>query len=395
MNADAPLLAALEDIVKHGSQDRRADMLDRLANLFIGSAASFSEEHVQLFDEVLNRLIAKIETKARFELSIKLSGVSNAPLGIVRRLAEDDDIFVARPVLEQSERLADPDLLKVARTKSQPHLLAISNRQRIAEAITDVLVRRGDREVVRNVAGNSGACLSQAGFSTLVRKAERDGILAEKIGQRSDTPQPFFHQLFIQATHIVQKRLVATATPETQAKIRRVLADISEQFTRDTMAAVHSTPSDWHNIEQDAKSDEVAIAELASAGRYDETIAALSGLCKIPPQNMHRILANKRADPAIVVCKALGFAWPTAQAIIVLLTKGHGTSAHTLESKHRILKNCQPPGPRKSSASGIDGRTIKPIIKSTPEADPSGRGLVPPQCRQDARRVRLSIANAG
>ena len=204
MNADAPLLAALEDIVKHGSQDRRADMLDRLANLFIGSAASFSEEHVQLFDEVLNRLIAKIETKARFELSIKLSGVSNAPLGIVRRLAEDDDIFVARPVLEQSERLADPDLLKVARTKSQPHLLAISNRQRIAEAITDVLVRRGDREVVRNVAGNSGACLSQAGFSTLVRKAERDGILAEKIGQRSDTPQPFFHQLFIQATHIVQ-----------------------------------------------------------------------------------------------------------------------------------------------------------------------------------------------
>ena len=345
MNADAPLLAALEDIVKHGSQDRRADMLDRLANLFIGSAASFSEEHVQLFDEVLNRLIAKIETKARFELSIKLSGVSNAPLGIVRRLAEDDDIFVARPVLEQSERLADPDLLKVARTKSQPHLLAISNRQRIAEAITDVLVRRGDREVVRNVAGNSGACLSQTGFSTLVRKAERDGILAEKIGQRSDTPQPFFHQLFIQATHIVQKRLVATATPETQAKIRRVLADISEQFTRDAMSAEHSTPSDGlNNIEQDAKSDEVAIAELASAGRYDETIAALSGLCKIPPQNMQRILANKRADPAIVVCKALGFAWPTAQAIIVLLTKGHGTSAHTLESKHRNFE--------KLSASG-------------------------------------------
>ena len=50
---------------------------------------------------------------------------------------------------------------------------------------------------------------------------------------------------------------------------------------------------------------------------------------------MHRILANKRADPAIVVCKALGFAWPTAQAIILLLTKGHGTSAHTLEIKHR------------------------------------------------------------
>lgn len=343
MGADAPLLAALEDIVKHGSQDRRADMLDRIASLFIGSAASFSEEHVQLFDEVFNRLIAEIEAKARFELSIKLSGVSNAPLGVVRRLAEDDDIFVARPVLEHSERLADPDLLNVARTKSQLHLLAISNRNRIAETITDVLVRRGDREVARNVAGNLGACLSQTGFSILVRKAERDGILAEKIGQRSDTPQPFFHQLFIQATHIVQKQLLATATPQTQAKIHRVLANISEQLTRDTVTA--ENPADRRDyIEHDAKMDEVAIAELASEGRYDEAIAALSALCKMPLQHMHRILANKRADPALVVCKALGFAWPTAQAIILLLTKGQGTSAHTLESKHRNFE--------KLSASG-------------------------------------------
>jgi uncharacterized protein (DUF2336 family) len=345
VSAGAPLLAALEDIVQHGSHDRRADMLDRIANLFIGSAASFSEEHVQLFDEIFNRLITEIEAKARFELSIKLSGVGNAPLGVVRRLAEDDDIFVARPVLEHSERLTDPDLLKVARTKSQLHLLAISNRIRIAETITDVLVRRGDREVVRNVAGNLGARLSQIAFSTLVRKAERDGILAEKIGQRPDTPQPFFHQLFIQATHIVQKRLLATATPETQGKIRRVLADISEQFTCDTISAEDSTVLGGRNyIEGHAKLDEVAISELANAGRHDETIAALSALCKIPLQHMHRILTNKRADPALVVCKALGFAWPTAQAIVLLLTKGHGTSAHTLASKHR--------GFEKLSASG-------------------------------------------
>ena len=366
-------------------------MLDRITNLFIGSAASFSEEHVQLFDEVFNRLIAEIEAKARFELSIKLSGVRNAPLGVVRRLAEDDDIFVARPILEQSERLADPDLLKVARTKGQPHLLAISNRNRIAEAITDVLVRRGDREVVRNVAGNSGARLSQNGFSTLVRKAETDGILAEKIGQRSDTPQPIFHQLFIQATHIVQKRLLATATPQTQDKIRRVLADISEQFTRDTMSAEHSAASDGHNIEQDAKSDEMAIAELASEGRYDETIAALSALCKIPPEHMHRILDNKRADPALVVCKALSFAWPTAQAIVLLLTKGHGTSAHTLESKHRNFEKLSTSGShevlrlwyrRRDDQADDEEHVVKPTS--------SGCGFVVPWCRQDARLERLS-----
>ncbi|HEY6618095.1 MAG: DUF2336 domain-containing protein [Xanthobacteraceae bacterium] len=345
MSADAPLLAALEGIVKHGSQDRRAEMLDRITDLFIGSAASFSEEHLHLFDEVFNRLVVEIEAKARFELSNKLAGINNAPLGVVRRLAEDDDILVARPVLERSERLAEPDLLNLAKTKSQLHLLAISNRNRIAEAITDVLVRRGDREVVRNVAGNSGARLSQTGFSTLVRKAEMDGILAEKVGQRSDIPQPFFHQLFIQATQIVQKRLLATATPEMRDKIRHVLAEISEQFTHDTMATEDFAALERHDhIEHDTKLDEAAIAELANGGHYDETMEALSTLCKIPLQHMHRILANKRADPALVVCKALGFAWPTARTIILLLTKGHGTSAHTLEGKHRNFE--------KLSASG-------------------------------------------
>ena len=347
MSAHAPLLAALEDIVKHGSHDRRAEMLDRITDLFIGSAASFSEDHVLLFDEVFNRLIAEIEAKARFELSIKLSCISNAPLGVVRQLAEDDDIFVARPVLERSERLADPDLLKVAKTKSQLHLLAISNRNRIAEAITDVLVRRGDREVVRNVAGNSGAHLSHNGFSTLVKKAETDGILAEKIGQRRDTPQPFFHQMFIRATHVVQKRLLATATPQTQDKIRRVLADISEAFMRDTMSA-HDLGAlvRRDHIDPDGNMDEATILELASAGRYDDTIAALSAAWKIPPQHMHRILDNKRADPALVVCKALGFAWPTAQAIVLLLTKGHGTSAHTLDTKHRNFEKLSASGSR-------------------------------------------------
>ena len=172
---------------------------------------------------------------------------------------------VAGPVLQYSERLEDPDLLDVARSKSQGHLLAISNRNQIAEMITDVLVRRGDREVVRNVAENKGALFSHAGFSILIRKADRDGILAEKVGQRADIPQVLFRELFLHATQIVQKRLVATAGPETQAKIRRVLAEISNQL------GINATPPDYsaaqhvvEKIRREDKLDEAAIVNLAS-----------------------------------------------------------------------------------------------------------------------------------
>lgn len=336
VRADVPLLTELQDIVKHGSPERRAEMLGRIATLFMEGASRFTEQHVEIFDAVLSELIIKIETKARFELATRLTGVSNAPRQLVKRLAQDDDIAVAGPLLQYSERLDEPYLLNVAKNKSQQHLLAVSSRQRIAVAITDVLVRRGDRNVVRNVAGNLGAILSRFGFATLVHKAETDGILAEKIGQRSDVPEPLLRGLFLQATRIVQKQLLATATADTKTKIQRMLAEISSEFGIESLAG--SIGADRATItldSQEANIDEAALAKYATDGLYDETVAALSSLCAIPLANMHRIMANKRAEPAIVACKALGFSWSTARAVILLQRNGLGVSAHSLENKYR------------------------------------------------------------
>ncbi len=336
MRVDAPLFSTLDDVIRRGSPERRADMLKRITALFVESAAAFTDEQISFFDEVFNRLITEIEAKARFDLSVRLAGIGNAPHEVVRQLANDDDAFVACPVLQHSQRLEDPDLLEVALSKSQQHLLAVSNRRHLAEPITDVLVRRGDRDVVRNVAGNSGARLSASGFSTLVRKAEMDGILAEKVGQRPDIPEPLLRVLFMQATRVVQKRLVAAATPETQAKIARVLAQIANEYGMGT-ASRDEAPAQNRSARASRQPllDEAALAKLATEGCYDETMQALSELCKIPVENMDRIMANKRADPALVVCKALGFGWQTARAIILLQTRGHGMSAHSLEMKSR------------------------------------------------------------
>ena len=336
MRADDPILSTLEDVVKHGSQERRVRMLGRITHLFVEGATVFTEEHIQFFDEIFNRLIAKIEAKARFELSVRLAGVANAPRHIVRQLANDDNASVASPVLQYSQRLEDWDLLDVAKSKSQQHLLAISNRNQIAESITDVLVRRGDRDVVRNVAGNSRARLSLDGFSTLVRKAEKDGVLAEKVGLRADIPEPLLRVLFMQATLVVQKRLFAAATGESQAKIRRVLAQILQEYGIDAVPR-DEVPAQipGSTLQSDSGLDETTLANLASGGHYGETMLGLANLCKIPIESIHRIMGNKRADPALVVCKALGFGWQTARAVILLQTQGHGMSAHSLEIKSR------------------------------------------------------------
>ena len=265
MAASASPIPELENVIQAGSPQQRAEALKRITAFFLSGASRFNEDHVRLFDDVFGRLIAEIESKARAELAHHLAPVANAPVEVVRRLAKDDDIAVAGPLLSQSRRLAETDLVDIARTKSQAHLLAISGRAGIAEPVTEVLVRRGDREVVRTVAENRQARLSEDSFSALVDRAEKDGVLAEKVGLRPDIPPRLFRDLLLKATEVVQQRLFASARPETQAEIRRVLAKVSDEV------GAYAAPRDYSQAQR-------TIAELRREGKLDE--AALVDFAK-------------------------------------------------------------------------------------------------------------------
>src|SRR4051812_30874813 len=116
MAAAASLIPELEEVVAHGSAERRADTLRRITTLFLDGAQHFSDGHVDLFDDVICCLIEEIEAKALAELSRRLAPAPNAPRNVVSTLANDDDIAVAGPVLEQA-RLDDPELRRIAETK--------------------------------------------------------------------------------------------------------------------------------------------------------------------------------------------------------------------------------------------------------------------------------------
>ncbi len=343
MSAPASLIPELEEVVQNGSAERRAETLKRITTYFLDGASRFNDDHVQLFDQVFSRLTHEIEAKARSELSHRLAPVGNAPIEIVRRLAHDDDIEVAGPVLKQSRRLAETDLIDIARTKSQAHLLAISGRAGIAEPVTDVLVRRGDREVVHSVAENRGARLSDDSFFTLVGRAEKDGALAEKVGLRPDIPPRLFRDLLLKATEVVQQRLFSSAKPETQSEIRRVLAKVSQEVgatsaSRDYSAAQRTVEA----LRQEGKLNEATLVDFAKAGQYEETVAALAGLCAVPIEVVGRLMGGERPDPVLILCKSVGWGWPTVKAVIMSRPGGPGTSSQGLDTAYANFDRLSP-----------------------------------------------------
>jgi uncharacterized protein (DUF2336 family) len=328
MAVPASIIPELEDAIQHGSPERRTLMLQQISALFIDGAEGFGEDVVGLFDDVLGRLIEEIETKARTELANRLAPVRNAPIKVVRRLATDNEISVAGPLLRGSSRLDDADLIGIAQTKSQAHLLAISGRAGIAEPVTDVLVKRGDREVARNLARNRTAQLSDVSFAALVGQARADIVLAEGVGLRPDIPPQLFRELLLKATDVVQQRLLTSADAATQAEIRRVLAKVSDEVgsksrPRDYTAARRVVAE----LRRQGRLNEPQVVEFAKNGRYEEAVAALELLCRVPIDVVDRLMSGDRPDPILILCKAAGWGWPTARAVI--LSRRHVKSSST------------------------------------------------------------------
>jgi uncharacterized protein (DUF2336 family) len=228
---DHSIIAELEDAVKSGSSQKRVDTLRQVTNLFLHDGARLSDDQVKVFDDVLCLLIARVESRARAELSTRLAPIDYAPFEVIQYLARDNEIAVAGSVLTRSNRLRTSDLVEIAQTKGQDHLLAISGRTNLPEAVTDVIVDRGEHKVIRKLASNASARFSDAGFSSIVARADADDDLTEILGLRIDLPLKFLRDLLRRATDAVRARLLAVAPPELRLLnahifwVARLLAD--------------------------------------------------------------------------------------------------------------------------------------------------------------------------
>ena len=145
MNAVGMMLRDLETRMTRRSGDEHADIVSRLTDLFLATAPNMDDDQVGVFDVVISRLAKAIELRARIELAERLAPVPNAPAGVMRQLALDE-IAVARPVLVQSSRLSDQDLVAISAARGRDHMLAITERPHLGEPVTDFLILRGGQK---------------------------------------------------------------------------------------------------------------------------------------------------------------------------------------------------------------------------------------------------------
>jgi hypothetical protein len=306
------LISDLENAVATRSVEIGA-MLRRVTDLFLLNAGHYSADQLELYDGILQVLIAAVEVSARAELAQRLATIDDAPANTIRTLALDDAIEVAEPILAQSSALDDDTLTHCITINGQEHLLAIATRNNLSEIVSDQLVTKGNIKVLRTLASNPGAAISDMGFGILVKKSTDDDWLSERVARRIDIPEHHLRELISKASEVVRQRLMADI-PELSETIKEILPN-------NPPATGNETPrlsKDYRTAELVVKSQpltEVAVNEFAKAKKLEEIIVSISRLSGLSATEVERLFLGTWTSPVAVILKAIGFRLTTVEAI--------------------------------------------------------------------------------
>ena len=329
MTASRSLVDDLEAAIASSDIGRRAVILRRVADLFVSTSGNLSNQQTALFDNVMRQLLDEIEAGARARFAEYLAERPTAPSGILRELALDDAIEIARPILSHAEALDEMTLVEGARHKSQAHLLAISTRTVIPQSVTDILIERGDREVALSTAGNPGASFSEFGYSSLVRRSSGDDEMAVCTWSRPEIPRRHLLELFADASEAVRRRL-SKEDPRKAALITETVTRAASQLqtkTREGSADFAGASARVQALRDAGKLDESAVFEFANSQKFTETVLALSIMCDLPVGLVERALVEGRSEQILVLAKAIGLTWKTTKAILLRQARAEKSTA--------------------------------------------------------------------
>jgi len=345
MGAPLALIQELDNSIAHSTDMRRAAMLRQLTDLYLIGADQYADEEIELIDDVFVRLVTTIEESSRALLSIRLGPVAKAPPKVIRMLACDDAIDVASPVLTQSEALDTETLVECAKIKSQEHMLAISRRKTLPEPVTDILVERGDQQVVLSTAINPGARFSFDGFGILVDRARGDDLLTRRVGTRPDLPQHLFQKLLDAASEKVRETLVAEREHAIK-DIERIVAGVKSQIENKVVTQTQAYAAAQVLVESLNRNGQLNIAKLddfARNDRFEEILAALAVMAKMPADLVERMVHDTHAESLLVLAKAVSVPWETTKAILTLAAKRYRRSTAGIEKAMASFERLKEP----------------------------------------------------
>ncbi len=311
MTAPTSKFALLLELARETSSEKRRDLLREITGLLAGNADMRTTDNCSTFDDIAVTVIADLKAEARSEIS-RMIAAAPLPLGRTARQLAMDEIKVARPVLEHSIALTENDLIDVAGTQSQEHLLAVTRRSSIGERVSEALVAHGEDRVVASLLVNKGAQIARETYERVAERAQESPILHEPFVRRQGVPLDLLNDLYVSVAAELRQEILKTYENVSAAELDMALARSRKRVAK----AYGGLPADFEQAQLELRKLQrngtvrpSLLVELLREGAQSRTLflLAFAGLTKSDYYLVRRLVESRDIDALALICRAAGF----------------------------------------------------------------------------------------
>ena len=303
------------------NHSEREQLFRNMAELFSYVSERCDDDQVAQYDEVLCQLAEFVEIEARAHVAKILAKLDRAPGTVVVKLA-NDDIEVARPLLQFSNVLSDDDLIDIITHQSEQHREAIASRFSVAERVGEAIVDHGQTSSVVRLVRNANAQLHKATLEKLVERATKDVEIAADLRGRTD----------------IDWNSLRGEIDDVASKVLETLGEIDRRFDPVAAGKVNAvvynrmrnragfSSTEWKVAYNQVKAlsdrkqlNERALTRFARFGYGHHAAAALTVILQVKPEVFVKWLASQDYVAITVALKAAGLAADLFEATFATL----------------------------------------------------------------------------
>lgn len=308
-------LAKLADLAKDSSIAGRKSLIGILTDMYLAAGDTRSDQISFLFGDIALRILGQLEEETRAALAERVCHDDMAPHQLMLHLAQDS-VPVAKPVLQNSPVLLPQDLVSIASKASMEHLGAIATRERVEQAVTSILVDRGDQTVLSKVAENKGADFADSSFVQLLNKAGKDERIQAALMVRPDLSDEAGRLLLPMLGDDLKKRVGSLNAGNSLVKLMNTQAD--EARTKHLERLKLQADALVQEIDNGKLLVDDVVRRIARSGKPTELGLLLAGISKLPAQAVLQLLFTQNDKPLVTVCKAIGVTTETYKDVLMM-----------------------------------------------------------------------------
>ena len=321
-------VAELLVLAKGKSSAARSRLVENITDLFLSEEGRLSEHERALMSDILSKLVSQVEGNIRKELSETLvkSGVD---MPEIANMLAREDIEIARPILEKSHLLKDPDLIEIIRMRTEEHRIAIAKRDELSNDVTNAIVEYGGEDAIETLLTNHDATISKHAMEYLVAESRRVDRFQEPLVQRSDLPTDLAYKMFWWVSAALRKRIMSEYDVD-PVKLEVAIRNAAQAAIIDNDSQDSAYARAQKLVRRLRESGDLTINFLMTSLRQRKIavfVAGLSELGGVTFKTAWRIFSDKGGESFAILCKAIGIDRTQFTSMYLLVVQARDGSA--------------------------------------------------------------------